>query len=234
MKKIFYYELKRLLYQRFFLALFLLVLIYSWNVMETEILLGVANTAPFSGWSYGVFAARVAPLLLIGLLFFLTIRHHPQAQKTELLISATPVSPVRLALIRQLALCLGFLLLSGAAITVSWFFYGIYFHFYAFDDLLWPFCVTLLPTAILIWGLGLWVAQIHRGFLFGLMLLLLLWGYLPVPQVFDLYGAGFYWQYPLSVSVVEPAFTPPVSFYSVRSCYVLLGGLFLFQSIKKQ
>ena len=57
MVKIFYYELRRLLGNRFTVGLLLVALLYGYWTMRGEILLGIANTAPFSPWSFGAYLA---------------------------------------------------------------------------------------------------------------------------------------------------------------------------------
>ena len=64
MFKIYYYELRRLLVNKFFLCLLLITAFYSYQTMSGEIILGIADTAPFSGWSYGVYLAKVLPCCL--------------------------------------------------------------------------------------------------------------------------------------------------------------------------
>ena len=47
MRKILIYELKRLLWNRFFLGILLVLLFAGWQVLSGVTLLGVAHTAPF-------------------------------------------------------------------------------------------------------------------------------------------------------------------------------------------
>ena len=72
MRKIFLYECKRLLWNKFFAGLVLVLLFYGWQVLRRVTILGVSHTAPFSPWSFGDFLSRMLPLLWIGALFFLT------------------------------------------------------------------------------------------------------------------------------------------------------------------
>ena len=72
MRKIFFYECKRLLWNKFFLGLLLVLLFYGWQVLSGATILGVSHTAPFSPWSFGDYLCRMVPLLWIGALFFLT------------------------------------------------------------------------------------------------------------------------------------------------------------------
>ena len=61
--KIFGYELKRLLGSKFTVGFLIVIGAYSYLVMQGEVVFGVANTAPFSPWSFGVYLAKVLPLL---------------------------------------------------------------------------------------------------------------------------------------------------------------------------
>jgi len=70
--KIFRYECKRLLWNKFFAGLLLVLLFYGWQVLTGATILGVSHTAPFSPWSFGDYLSRMVPLLWIGSLFFLT------------------------------------------------------------------------------------------------------------------------------------------------------------------
>ena len=72
MIKIFQYECKRLLWNKFFFGLLLILLFYGWQVLNSVTILGVSHTAPFSPWSFGDYLSRMIPLLWIGALFFLT------------------------------------------------------------------------------------------------------------------------------------------------------------------
>ena len=63
--KIFKYELKRLLVNKVFAVLLVITAFYSWQVLDREIVMGVAYTAPFSQWSYGAFLGNILPLLSI-------------------------------------------------------------------------------------------------------------------------------------------------------------------------
>ena len=72
MHKIFHYELRRLLWNKFFFGLLAVTLFYAYQVFTGEIILGVAHTAPFSPWSFGCYLSRLLPLLWVGELFFLS------------------------------------------------------------------------------------------------------------------------------------------------------------------
>ena len=111
MHKILIYELKRLLWNRFFLGILLVLLFAGWQVLSGVTLLGVAHTAPFSPWSVGDYLRRMLPLLWIGALFFLTRFTSGGAQRVAVLTDATPVPPRRYAGVRSAAALLATALL---------------------------------------------------------------------------------------------------------------------------
>ena len=85
MIKIFQYECKRLLWNKFFFGLLLILLFYGWQVLNSVTILGVSHTAPFSPWSFGDYLSRMIPLLWIGALFFLTfLRMPPQFLRDDM------------------------------------------------------------------------------------------------------------------------------------------------------
>ena len=93
MGKIFGYELRRLLGNKFSAGLAVLTLAYSYWVMNEEVILGIANTAPFSPWSFGVYLGRVMPVLAAALLFFLSFYHSPEAERVRPLFDAAMTAP---------------------------------------------------------------------------------------------------------------------------------------------
>ncbi|MDE7243516.1 MAG: hypothetical protein K2O18_06010 [Oscillospiraceae bacterium] len=72
MAKIFRYELKRLLFNKFTAGLLVVIGFYSHWLMNGEVIAGIANTAPFSPWSFGYYLAKILPLLMLALLFFIS------------------------------------------------------------------------------------------------------------------------------------------------------------------
>lgn len=107
MRKIFLYECKRLLWNKFFAGLVLVLLFYGWQVLRRVTILGVSHTAPFSPWSFGDFLSRMLPLLWIGALFFLTFFTSEKARRAAVLTDAAPLLPRRYALARCAAALTG-------------------------------------------------------------------------------------------------------------------------------
>ena len=71
MNKIFRYELRRMVFSKFYLGLSAVTIWYGWQLLNTTTILGTAHTAPFSPWSFGCYLSRLLPLLWVSELFFL-------------------------------------------------------------------------------------------------------------------------------------------------------------------
>ena len=157
MSKIFQYECRRLLWNKFFIGLAVVLLLYGALLLHAVTILGVSHTAPFSPWSFGDYLSRMLPLLWIGMLFFLTFYTSPKARRAAVLMDATPMPSKQYALVRCAAALMGGVLLSLLCMGEAAVFYGRMFHWYGwgiFCSRLWrPFCPPLCSH----WGAaGCW------------------------------------------------------------------------------
>lgn len=228
MIKIYRYELKRLLVNKFFVGLLVITGLYSYQMLSGDIIQGIANTAPFSSWSYGAYLADVLPLLLITLLFFITFLYSNKEKKVARLTAATPVEPVHYGLVRCLAMITGFIGIAAVIILISFVFYTQVFQFTSFGNFILPIGFTLLPAMLFTLGAGLLAGRLNRGLLYALMLLLLVIGQLPLPNAFDLFGSHFYQTVPSTLPLGidgEPAFTIPVAAWIGKALYTAMGLL---------
>ncbi|AQR97256.1 hypothetical protein [Clostridium saccharoperbutylacetonicum] len=223
MAKIFKYELKRLIINKFFFGLLIISAFYSHQVMCGDILIGVANTAPFSGWSYGEYLAKVLPVLLIALLFFISFLYSKQEKCVQALTKATPIDLFKFQMLRFGTIIIAFILISVVPIVYSVYFYSVNFHFIDFGSLLLPIVVTLLPAILFVFGLGVLGGRCHQGLIFILMAVVLLISFVPVPYSMDLFGGNFFEKYPASLDIVEPAFLIPVGVIIGKIIFCLSG-----------
>lgn len=228
MIKIYRYELKRLLFNKFFLGLLVITGLYSYQILSGDIIQGTANTAPFSRWSYGAYLADVLPLLLITLLFFITFLYSKKEKKVANLTSAMPINPLHYGLVRCLAIITGFIGIAAAIILVSFVFYARVFQFTSFGDYMLPIVFTLLPAMLFTLGVGLLAGRLHAGLLYVFMLLLLVAGQVPLPNALDLFGSHFYQSVPSTLPLGtdgEPAFTISVAAWIGKALYTAMGLL---------
>ncbi len=61
MTRIFFYELKRLLWNQFFVGILAVILFTGWQILNQVTLLGIEQTAPFSVQSFCDYLLRLLP-----------------------------------------------------------------------------------------------------------------------------------------------------------------------------
>lgn len=230
--KVFRYELRRLLVSKFYLGFAAVILWYGWQLLNNVTILGVANTAPFSPWSFGAYLSGLLPLLGVALLFFLWNFCNAQARGVQSLTDAAPMSRGRYQLTKYLAALTAWLSLAGLTIAL-----GIGFLWALFGDvvpvisLLAVTVVTLLPPVALLLGIGAVAGNLCSWALFPLMALAFGAGFLPG----DFYEASLFGEYPLTLGVLDPAFSMPPSVAITKLVVLLIGaGLLFLTTVSKR
>ena len=187
MIKIFLYECKRLILNKFFFGILFVLLFYGWQVLTGATILGVSHTAPFSPWSFGDYLSRMLPLLWIGMLFFLTFYTSPKARRAAVLMDATPMPPKQYALARCAAALTGGVLLSLLCMGEAAVFYGRMFHWYGWGSLLLPALTVLLPALVFALGSGWLLGRLRTWLVYVWMAVPFLLAALPLPEVLSLW-----------------------------------------------
>ena len=226
MIKIFLYECKRLILNKFFFGILFVLLFYGWQVLSNATILGVSHTAPFSAWSFGDYLSPMLPLLWIGALFFLTFFTSAKARRAAVLTDATQTSPRRYALARCSAALMGTVLLTLACLVEAAVFYGRYFGWYAWGELLVPTIVTLIPALVFALGSGWLLGRIRPWLIYVWMAVPFACMALPLPKTLSLWNGSFFTNYPLTLGILDPAFSLPVSVV-LAQCGLLLCGIAL-------
>ena len=226
MIKIFLYECKRLIFNKFFCGILFVLLFYGWQVLSNATILGVSHTAPFSAWSFGDYLSRMLPLLWIGVLFFLTFFTSAKARRAAVLTDATQTSPRRYALARCSAALMGTVLLTLACLVEAAVFYGRYFGWYGWGELLVPTIVTLIPALVFALGSGWLLGRIRPWLIYVWMAVPFACMALPLPKTLSLWNGSFFTNYPLTLGILDPAFSLPVSVV-LAQCGLLLCGIAL-------
>lgn len=233
MGKIFRYECRRLLWNKFFGGLLLVLLFYGWQVLSRVTILGVSHTAPFSPWSFGDFLSRMVPLLWIGSLFFLTFFTSGKARRAAVLTDAAPMEPRRYALARCGAALAGTGLLALVCLGEAALFYGRYFNWYGWCELMYPALVTLVPPLVFALGSGWLLGRLRPWLVYVWMLCPLISLALPLPEVFGLWNGSFFTQYPLTLGTLDPAFSMPAAVLLVQGM-LLSAGIVLLGFVPKK
>ena len=235
MYKILLYELKRLIFNKLFLALLIITSIYAYIILSGEIILGIAYTAPFSPWSFSAYLSKVLPLLMITLLFFITFMYSRHEKQVRQLTYSTPFDLFKLCLIKCASVAAAFLLITFLIVILCMTFYAILFKFYDFGSFILPIILILIPCFLFILGMGLFLGSINYNFLFIMMIAVLLLGFIPLPVFLDLYGSGFFSTYPLSLPLGldgEPAFSLPTDFIMGRGFFCIIGIMMVLITAK--
>ena len=233
MIKIFLYECKRLLCNRFFLGIVLIILFYGWQVLSSITILGVSHTAPFSPWSFGDYLSRMVPILWIGTLFFLTFFTSARARRVAVLTNATPVIPRRYAMTQCAAAMTGTVLLAMVCLGEAALFYGSYFKWYKWKELLAPALITLLPPLVFALGSGWFLGQIKVQLIYVWMVIPFVCMALPLPDALGLWNGNFFTKYPLGLGILDPDFSIPVSMISIQGALLTGGFVFLTCGVRK-
>lgn len=225
MIKIFRYECRRLLWNKVFWCLLAILLWYGWQLLTGEVILGVANTAPFSPWSFGHYLSRTLPLLCLGEMFFLTFFTSPRERRAAALTDATPADRRRYALVRCCAALLGTALLALLTVLLGFGFYWRLFGWTDFAALLAPALLALVPLLLFFLGAGWYLGRVHPALVFVLMAVPFLLVWVPLPPALDLMGGSFFAEYPRTLGVLDPALSVPAAVLVSRLALSLLGVL---------
>ncbi len=237
MNKIFKYELRRLVWNKFFIGLIILNGVYAWFVLKTDTIAGVAYTAPFSIWSFGAYVSSVLPYSILTVLFLLSVYYSKKEKQVEILTTATPVNKIRYVLIRSAAVAICFLTISAVIFALGTYFYITFFDYRNFVPFLLPFVMIVLPCLLFTLGIGHMAGRVHQGLLYAFMFLALIIGFAGFGRNFDFFGHWYFVSYPLSLPVGtdgEPAFTISAGFWTARLIYLVIGGVLITIGIHAQ
>ena len=228
MRKIFRYECRRLLLNKFFAGLVLVLLAYGAMVLESATILGVSHTAPFSPWSFGDYLSRMLPLLWVGASFFLTFFTSGRARRAMALTDAAPMDARRYAWARCAAALAGTALMALCCLLEAAAFYGRYFGWYAWGSLLLPALATLAPTLVFALGCGWLLARIRPWLLYPWMLLPFAVSALPLPEALGLWNGSLFTALPLTLGTLDPTFTLPAAAVVAQLVLLTAGTAALF------
>ena len=234
MGKIFRYECRRLLWNKFFIGLAVVLLLYGAFVLHAVTILGVAHTAPFSPWSFGDYLSRMMPLLWIGMLFFLTFFTSPNARRAAVLTDAAPMPPKRYALARCAAALAGGALLTLLCIVEAAVFYGRMFGWFGWGSFLLPALATLLPALVFALGSGWLLGQFLPWLVYVWMAIPFLLAAIPLPDALGLWNGQFFTSYPLTLGTMDPEFVMPVSVIVAQITLLILGAALMVSCSRRK
>lgn len=201
MINIFRYELKRILKSWFFLVMLMANGVFAWSVLSTEIIMGIAYTAPFSVWSYCTYIGKTMLIAIITVLLILSGYYGKKQKQVEILILATPITPAEQLLLRTAVLGVCFSLLYLEVVVLAAIFYNSLFQSISFGAYIMPCILLVVPCFLFTTGLGHILGRIHQSLVYLLLAILFIVGFGGVTNSFDLFGVGYFSTYPLTVPV---------------------------------
>ena len=229
--RIFKYECRRLLWNKFFFGFFLVTLFYGWQILTNVTILGVSRTAPFSPWSFGDYLCRMIPLLWIGSLFFLTFFHSARARRAAVLTNTAPAHPGKYAFARCAAAAAGTGLLMLAALAEAAVFYGGYFGWHNWKTLAQPAFISLAPPLIFALGSGWCLGKIKGWLLYIWMLVPFVCMALPLPEKLGIWNGSFFSEYPKTLGTLDPEFSLPAATAVFQGVILALGILLIVRGV---
>lgn len=215
MFKAYKYECKHYLMDKVFLILAVITVFYCRFILTSEIILGIANTAPFSPWSFGSYMGMLLPFACACLLSLFAITYSRDQRLAEQITAATPMSRFKRMIQRLSAIYTGFVLLVLLALLLAVWFYFSVFGSAELLQLLAPLAYSVLPALLVVTGFAMQLGRFGNGGIYVLLVLLLLYGFfagdasLPLPL--DLFGSSFFRHSPQIINGLDPDFSIPIS-----------------------
>ncbi|MCR5337639.1 MAG: hypothetical protein K6E75_03690 [Lachnospiraceae bacterium] len=234
MKKIIKYEAKIILCKPYVAILLVINLLYSYYLLSADIILGVSDTAPFSGWSFGKYMGSGALWTLLISLFILAYSRAGK-KNVSVLTDVTAISPKKLNLIRSLIVT-GFFLVGCLVIFILgcvflWvMFQSVFIGYYVVS-----FLLITLPCMGLIIGIGTLVGDARPAVIYACIVLILCVSCLASVRIgtgsglwhlFDAAGASYYETVSAQLETLEASETPfviNVGYLASRVLYMVLG-----------
>ena len=125
-------------------------------------------------------------------------------------------------------------LLALACLGEAAVFYGRYFGWYRWGELVLPALATLAPPLVFALGSGWQLGRVRPWLIFPWMLLPILLTALPLPESLGLLNGSIFVSRPLALDVLDPAFSLPVGTIVTQCVLLLAGVLFLINRPSKR
>ncbi|WP_411680633.1 hypothetical protein [Clostridium thailandense] len=230
--KILKYEIKRLIFSKRFVIIFIIALFFSVIDLYTEIIQGVSGTAPFSKWSYCKFLCDINTIMLLILMLTCTGLFSRNEQRVREITSCTSLPQKKYLAIKSLALFISYLIIAVCCILISLVFYKTTFNFTDFQKFLLPILIILLPTFVFVFGTSMFLGSKSQTLLYAwipIVLILSLISFSSTPFI-DTFAKGYVTYMPTILpvdSLGEPAFSLSLAFIMSRLLFTIIG-MFLY------
>lgn len=226
MTKIFKYELKIILLKPYVFAMTVITLLYAYYKLTSDTIMGVSDTAPFSGWSFGDYMGDVNLISMLVTLFIMATLFSKQQKKVSILTDVTGF-PVRSRMLIRNVIIGGFFILNNLLIFIlgcgflGALFGVIYPAVYIADWLL-----ITIPSLLVILGVGNLLGKINPVLIYVFMAVLIVMSFVLSEYAIDINGANYYTIVSSALETLkggETPFTITPSFLFTRLVYLILG-----------
>lgn len=226
MIKVFGYELKRILKSWLFIAMLIINGIFSWYILTTDVIQGIAYTAPFSVWSFCGYIGKTLPIAMITVLLLQAGYYGKKQKQVEILTLTTPMTPAQQLLIRSAVLFVSYMILFTVTAILVAVFYTRFFNFYSFGAFIIPSVLIIIPCFVFSVGLAHLLGRLHQNLLYLFILVVFINGFDIIKNGFDFFGAGFFTTFPMTLplnSYGEPDYIMNEIWLIARGIYLFLG-----------
>ena len=236
MIKIFKYEFRIILCKAYVPAILAAGMLYSWYLLSTQIILGVSDTAPFSGWSFGKYLGDSTLISMLITLLITAVSLSGQQKMAGILTDATAFPVKKRILIRSL-LTGGFFLICTIInlILGCIFLYSLFGEIYIGSYLL-DWALICLPCMFLITGMGMLIGRKSNVPIYIFMGVCLIMAFAFRRLSLDFNGAAYFEITPGlfdGPAKEDPPFVIGLSYVIKRSVYLFAGMAAYFISCSR-
>ena len=207
-------------------AMTLLVLLYSYYILSTDIILGVSDTAPFSGWSFGRYLGDSALLAMLVTLLILAATFSSERKKAGILTEVTGFPEKKRFLIKGLIIGGYFLMVNLLSFLMGCVFMNSMFGEVETAKYFLCWILVVLPSLSVVLGWGEALGRKSPVFVYLLMSGTLLAAFTLRAYGLDLSGGGYYETASAGLkegSCAEPAFHVSAGYLICRMFYFVCG-----------
>ena len=219
------------------LAVTLAVLLYAYYVLSTDIILGVSDTAPFSGWSIGKYQGMMTLFSMLATLLILATTFSDRRKKAGILTDATGFPERSRVLVKSMIIGGYFLVLSLLIFIMGCVFMSVFFGETAIGTYAVSWCFTVIPCLFLILGVSGCLGRKSPVPVFVFMGVLIVAAFILYKYGWDINGAGYYESMSADLTLAgeaEPAFTLSFGYVLSRLLYLVPGAALLIVGYAKR
>lgn len=202
-------------------------LIYSWNLLSSETILGVADTAPFSGWSFGKYLGDSALINMLITLLIISVSFSERQRKAGVLTDVTAFPVKKRILIRSILTGGYFIFGMILSFMLGCIFLGSLFGELQLGNYLLDWALICLPCAVLVTGMGMLLGRKSSVLIYVLMLVCLVMAFVFKGMAIDINGADYFVTMPAKLGDTEnteTAFMISGGYLITRAVYFCIGA----------